>query len=289
MLLPDPMRTESEIPRLRHREDRRTLGFVGLALVVFAGNWTGLLRHPATFAASIGLAFICCIAAHNQMHAGIFHGKRWNRLFQLVLMFGSGQPPTGIITAHNERHHREQESPRDFVRSSLVGFRWNWLNLLVFPFASIAEMYRCKPNDLRHWKTSRPRLYRTAILERLTFYTVMVVLAVLDFRATVTFLMLPWLLAQLLLVGINLLQHQDCDHESEINHSRNVTGRLTNWLLLNNGYHTAHHLRPALHWSLLPEFHRLHVKPRINPALDHRSLLGLLVERICRTAPSDVC
>jgi beta-carotene hydroxylase len=94
--------------------------------------------------------------------------------------------------------------------------------------------------------------------------------------------MMPWLGAQLMLVGVNLLQHQDCDIDSEYNHSRNVTGFPANWILLNNGYHTAHHLRPSLHWSLLPEYHRHHVVPKIDPALDHRSFIGLLIERLRR-------
>jgi fatty acid desaturase len=216
------------------------------------------------------------------MHHPVFRGRLWNGLFQLMLMFGSGQPPTGIITAHNERHHGEPDSERDFVRTSLVGFRWNVLNLLAFPFLSVAAMIREKPGDLRRWKYSRPWLYRQALMERVVFYAAVLMLAALDWQATLCFLITPWLLAQLALVGVNLLQHQDCDTASEYDHSRNVTGAFANWFLLNNGYHTAHHLRPSLHWSLLPDYHRRHVVPRINPALDHRSFSGLLLERLRR-------
>lgn len=70
-----------------------------------------------------------------------------------------GQPPTGIVTADNERHHRHWETELDFVRTSLAPFRWNALNLLVFPFLSIAAMYREKPSDLVRWKKKRPRLF----------------------------------------------------------------------------------------------------------------------------------
>lgn len=269
-------------PRLRHRADLRTLGFVVLALILLGGAWSGLLRSPVTVAASCGFAFICCIIAHNHMHQPVFHGRIWNGIFQLVLMFGSGQPPTGIITAHKERHHVHPDTDQDFVRTSLVASRWNGLNLLVFPFVSIAAMFREKPDDLSRWKDSRPRLYRQAVLERWIFYPSVVLLMFLDWRSTMLFLTAPWLGAQLCLVGVNLLQHQDCDTTSEYDHSRNVTGRITNWILLNNGYHTAHHLRPSLHWSLLPDYHRDHVVPRMDPALDHRSFTGLLVERLRR-------
>lgn len=276
------MKITPHLPRLRHRADLRTLGFVALELALLAGTWSGAMRHPLTIAASFFFAFVCCIIAHNHMHLPVFRGRGWNRLFQLFLMFGSGQPPTGIITAHNERHHGSPESEHDFVRTSLVGFRSNALNLLAFPFLSIAAMYREKPNDLARWKHARPNLYRQAILERLVFYPVLVALMLIDWKATLLFLILPWIVAQLCLVGVNLLQHQDCDTGSEYDHSRNVTGRIVNWFLLNNGYHTAHHLRPAMHWSLLPAFHRDHVVPRMNPSLDHHSFLGLVIERLRR-------
>lgn len=269
-------------PRLRHRADLRTLGFVSLELVLLAGVWSGLLRHPVAVVASWLFAFVCCIVAHNHMHRPLFRSHGWNGILQLLLMFGSGQPPTGIITAHNERHHGHPDSELDFVRTGLVRSRWNIVNLLVFPFLSVAAMIREKPDDLQRWKSARPRLYRQAVLERSVFYGTMILLLVLDWRATLLFLVLPWIGAQFMLVGVNLLQHQDCDTASEYDHSRNVTGALVNWFLLNNGYHTAHHLRPSMHWSLLPGFHRRHVVPRMNPALDHRSFLGLIIERLRR-------
>lgn len=276
------MKPTQPFPRLRHRADWRTLGFVALALLLLGGAWSGWSRHPAAVIASCFFSFVCCIIAHNHMHRPVFHGRFWNGLFQIVLMFGSGQPPTGIVTAHNERHHGHPESEYDFVRTSLVRSRWNFVNLLAFPFLSVAAMIREKPNDLVRWKSSRPHLYRQALLERSVFYTVLTALLVLDWRATLLFLVLPWICAQLMLVGVNLLQHQDCDVDSDYDHSRNVTGAFSNWFLLNNGYHTAHHLRPSLHWSLLPDFHRDHVVPRMNPALDHRSFTGLLAERLRR-------
>lgn len=270
------------LPRLRYRVDWRTLGILAITLGLLGAAWSGMFRHPLVIPVSCFLSFVCCIIAHNHMHLPLFRGRLWNRVFQLFLMFGSGQPPTGIITAHNERHHRHPDTDQDFVRSHLVNFRWNSLNLVVFPFVSIITMIREKPGDLAHWKTCRPHVYSQALLERGVFYAAFILLLVSDWRATLVYLTLPWLLAQLSLVGVNLLQHQDCDAGSEYNHSRNVTGAWPNWFLLNNGFHTAHHLRPAMHWSLLPDFHRRHVVPRMDPALDHRSFTGLILERLRR-------
>ena len=37
-----------------------------------------------------------------------------------------------------------------------------------------------------------------------------------------------------------------------MNHARNFTGPLLNFLALNNGYHGMHHEEPGMRWSLLP-------------------------------------
>jgi fatty acid desaturase len=108
--------------------------------------------------------------------------------------------------------------------------------------------------------------------ERVVVLGFITVMMLLNWRATLVYFGVPWLFAQWGIVTINLLQHQDCDHDSDYDHSRNITGRFINWLFLNNGFHTAHHLRPAMHWSRLPKFHSEQVVPNIRSELNHRSL-----------------
>src|SRR5262249_23362564 len=62
--------------------------------------------------------------------------------------------------------------------------------------------------------------------------------------------------------------------------------RLANWWFFNNGYHTAHHLQPDLHWSELPKFHE-EIRSRIDPSLDRRSLLTTLWECYLYPARTD--
>lgn len=282
------MKRAKFLPLLRHRADVRTLLLVTLALLIAVGNWSGVCRNLVSIPVGYALAFICCTVTHNQMHLPVFRSRFWNSIYQVALTFAIGQPPTGIITAHNERHHKHPETELDFVRTNLVRFRWNALNIFLFPFASIAAMYREKPSDLCVWKSKRPRLFRQAIRERAIFYPVLLTLLIIDFRATALFLIIPWLTAQLTLVGMNLLQHQDCDHASAFDHSRNLTGKIPNWLLFNSGFHTAHHIRPSLHWSQLPGYHLEHIAQRMNPALNHRTFVGLFAKRLRRPLPSHV-
>jgi fatty acid desaturase len=258
---------------LRYREDRRSLAFLGVLTVFLAAQWTGIRRHWTLYLAACLLAFVACVIKHNHVHCRTFRDERCNRVLEHALGLLTGHPTSAIVTAHNVRHHGANQSAGDWVRASLVGFRRNWLNLLVFAFVSVARMRRDKPGDLRHWRRARPALYRRALAERVVLYAALAALLLADWRATLVYLGGPWLFGQWAIVTINLLQHQDCDPASPVDHSRNVTGRLMNWLFLNNGFHGAHHLRPALHWSRLPEYHRAHVAPRVRADLEQRSLL----------------
>ena len=265
-------RERAALGPLRHAADGRALLFLALLAGLMAAQWSALSRHWLLWPPTCLLAFIACVVKHNHVHCPTFRGRRWNAALGHALGLLTGHPSTAIITAHNVRHHRHNQSELDWVRCSLVDFRRNWLNLLVFPFLSAAAMRREKPNDLRQWRR-RPALYRQALAERVVLYGALAVLLALDWSATLAYLVGPWLFGQWGIVTINLIQHQGCDAGSEYDHSRNVTGRLLNWLVLNNGFHTAHHLRPALHWSLLPAFHGAAVAPRMRPELAERSLL----------------
>lgn len=64
----------------------------------------------------------------------------------------------------------------------------------------------------------------------------------------------------------------------DINSARNFVGSFTNYFFLNNGYHGIHHFYPYLHWSRLPEAHRVLMKPHIHPNLDQDNMLFYIVK-----------
>ena len=73
----------------------------------------------------------------------------------------------------------------------------------------------------------------------------------------------------------NFIQHVHTDAWSESDHSRNFVGPWFNFLFFNNGYHTAHHDDPALHWSQLPKAHSA-IADSIDPQLNQRNLVVFL-------------
>src|SRR5947208_10153065 len=256
---------------LRYRADLRTLMFLSGLNTLFALQWLNMARGCHLLLPTYLLAVVALVIKHNHVHSPTFRAPSWNSGFEIWLSLLTAPPTSGIITSHNVLHHWNNNAEADFVRCSLVRYRNNLANLMTFFFASVAEMYRNKPSDLEEWRSSRPALYRQAIAERVLTYSFLVILVLLDWRSTLKYCAGPWLFAQWVLVTINLLQHQDCDFHSEFDHSRNLTGRIVNWLLLNNGYHTAHHMFPAAHWSTLPRIHERVVAPRLDPSLNERS------------------
>jgi fatty acid desaturase len=240
--------------------------------VLIAIQWLNLFRAMLLLVLTYTLAVVALVVKHNHMHSATFRGPAWNSAFELWLSVLTAHPCSGIITSHNVLHHGKNNTDADFVRCSLVRYRSNLLNFLAFFFASVGAMYRNKPADLDNWRQTQPLLYGQAVSERIVTYGFIFLLLLLDWRSTLKYCIGPWLFGQWFLVTINLLQHQDCDFESQINHSRNITGRFANWLLLNNGYHTAHHMFPAAHWSKLRIIHERVIAPQLNSALNERSL-----------------
>jgi fatty acid desaturase len=64
------------------------------------------------------------------------------------------------------------------------------------------------------------------------------------------------LLAILNVARLGYDQHAGLDLDDHLTASRNIESRFYNLVTFNSGYHTAHHVKPGLHWSRLPEFHR---------------------------------
>lgn len=264
---------------LRYHADVRTLTFLATFNTLLALQWLNIGRGFAVAIPTYIMAVVALVVKHNHMHSPTFRNRNWNSTFELWLSVLTAHPCSGIVTSHNVLHHGQNNSDQDFVRCSLVRYRSNLLNFLAFFFASVTAMYRNKPADLDQWRGDRPDMYRQAIAERILTYGVLVLLLLFDWRSTVKYCMGPWLFAQWFLVTINLLQHQDCEFRSEINHSRNITGRFANWLLLNNGFHTAHHMFPTAHWSTLRLIHERVIASKVRPDLNERSLFLCIVRR----------
>jgi fatty acid desaturase len=264
---------------LRFAADRRTLLFlcVYAALVI-----TGWVLNPAgpLLAAWVVVtavaSWICAIIAHNTVHTPVFKNRGLNKLFQVWVSLSYGFPVSEYVPGHNLSHHKFTQEPEDVMRTTKVNFRWNLLNFLFFFFAVGPAVTKGNYEYKKVMKQKLPAWNRQLFNEILLVWGVKIALTALDWRKAIAFVWVPHLFAVWGITTVNFLQHDGCDKDHPVNHSRNFMGKTFNWFTLNNGFHGIHHETPGLHWSLTPQAHAEKYAPTIHAALEQPSLFGYM-------------
>lgn len=221
------------------------------------------------------LCVSACAAKHNHTHCPTFGYRGMNRLMDFWLTALTGTSASGIRVAHQILHHGNNQSPDDFVRCSLVSNLSPGRALLKYVPLVVKEVWKTKHDNSIHIRSAT--LARDCLLERIFLWAVIVALFVSFGPFVLVAVVIPWIFGQWFLIAMNLPQHDGCDADSKWAHSRNVTGRLANGLFLNNGFHTAHHLWPARHWSDLPSLHSGEVAAHLPSRLACGSLAGFWI------------
>jgi fatty acid desaturase len=277
---------------VKHRAEWRQVGIVSLYLgLLFAMVFVPACRTAPCLALACALSFLNTVVIHNHLHQGIFRARALNLAWRCVLSFGALYPASANIPSHNlVHHHFDDDGQPDWAAPERVGFRWHLLNLLHFPNVAGPHTF----NGVTRWAAlyGREDFRRQYTREMAVAFGLTAALLLVDFWATLFFVMIPQLYGARCILRINLIQHDGCDTSSEYNHSRNFVGRIFNWFMCNNGFHTIHHNRAGLHWSTLAEAHAREVAPRIDPSLDERSMIAYLLRtfvlRFSRPAPRPV-
>lgn len=217
-------------------------------------------------------AFQGAVQNHNAIHCPVFK-KRWmNRAYQVVLTLIYGHPSSSYVPGHNLGHHKATDTPKDAMRTSKARFRLNVLNILLFILIVAKSVASADSAYAKAMRKRHPVWFRQLVIEMSTLISVSAVLLYLDWKLALLLWFFPHFYAQWGITGINLLQHDGCDIESKYDHSRNFVDPFLNLLAFNNGYHTIHHMKPGLHWSLAKEAHEREVAPHIHPNLAQKSL-----------------
>lgn len=214
---------------------------------------------------------------HNHLHLPFFIKKNWNIVMDILLMLGTGSPKSRTFIVHIVNHHPHSETVKDNTRTDATPkFRWQWLNLLSYPFFILPILIKGNRQylQLKRWKKQHQK--ETAFLLIFSLF-----LAFLNFWNWVLFFLFPTMAAQYLLLFTNYLQHDRTDSAHPYNHSTNIYGWIYNWLTMNTGFHSIHHNRPALHWSLLPKAYK-EVEHQIGKEYKYLSMWTLIWERYIR-------
>ena len=261
---------------LRNHADLRSVAYLVIATGLVVWQWSLPAFSPPLFALAMFMAVTVTVIAHNHNHLGMWRSRRMNRITDYWLTLLYGFPAFAWVPTHNMNHHKFTNREGDYTLTYRYSERNNLVTLLTYP--TISGYHQQKPiraylGDL--WGKNRPRFW-FSVSQYAALAILIGIAAVIDWKKALLYIVVPQQFGLFVVLVFNYLQHVHADEESEINHSRNFVGPVLNFLLLNNGYHTAHHLSPGTHWSKMPEAHRA-IAHRIDPSLNEKSFWWMLL------------
>ncbi len=264
----------------RQAADYRTLLW---AFVLMPATLIAQLANPKLVPYLAPFSFYFAMAAgtiaHNHNHVPTFSNKSVNAFFANWISLFYGYPSFAWIPTHNLNHHRHVNREGDATITWRHTNRNTWYVAVTYFFVSAYYQKFPIGEYIAKAKAKNPRLYRQIVRQ----YAVWISGLVLLFALSVTmhgwktgFMVfalaygLPTLFGPWSMMWFNYMQHVHTDPWSKRNHSRNITGRVFNFLVFNNGLHTVHHDNAGLHWSKAYEAHAK-IASEIHPELNWRS------------------
>jgi beta-carotene hydroxylase len=261
---------------LKNRADIKTLVWAVLITAVWAWNWSLPEFQWLPFLLACFGGVVVSSMVHNHVHVSVFRWPILNVIYDYWLSVIYGYAVFAWISTHNKNHHVYNNRAGDFAPSYMYSEKNNLFTLLAYPTVSGGVQQKVNFDYLKElWQKDRARcLYYVS--QFVAVIGVIVVALLVDWKKALLYVVVPQQVALNTVLIFNYLQHIHCDEESKYNHSRNVVSPRMNFFLLNNGYHTAHHMKPLLHWSELKKLHEK-ISPHIDPSLNEPHFIWMLV------------
>jgi len=242
---------------LRRQQDIRTILillwstiFISYLFYKISGN-INLFELFFLFIICTFNTFIVALINHNHRHHPIFKKEYLNRFTNIWISILIGAPSTRLHLVHHFNHHRYYPDHQDWSHFAVCA-----------KGQGLKRLFSYLKNAIHKMNSNRNLLVDTKLKkimireERIAIYLSALILLILNFPIFLLIILPGWICGQLLLLTSNLLNHDYCEENQTVNNSRDFISPFENWIFCNNGYHTAHHLNPSLHWSELPDLHR---------------------------------
>lgn len=254
---------------LRYKADIKTLIYMFLTTTLFVLQWTSIGVHPVTYIIYCFLSVSVAVITHNHNHVRMWKSDFMNTMQDWWLTIFYGFPVFAWIPTHNKNHHKMNNRPGDYTITYRFSEKNNFVTLLSYPTISGFYQQKAIRDYLKDmYKNKKSRFYLS-----IAQYVILVLwigaALLIDWRKAIWFVIIPQQISLFSVLIFNYVQHVHANEESEWNHSRNFTGFL-NFLLFNNGLHTAHHETAGIHWSKVPEEHAK-IEHLIDDSLKERS------------------
>jgi fatty acid desaturase len=255
---------------MKHQHDIRSV--FALFLISFIRIFMWQTEPNLAWYGWLMLSWSCVILSiikHNQIHLSVFSNKKANLVYESVLIFFTGSTCGSMILIHIINHHKETNGTADWGKTTTFRHRSELWNILKYVLMTLPAFIKNKREWLKN--KSNDTLKKKINAESRLLLGFYVVFFFIKPMATFYYLLLPNIAGQFLLISLNYCQHNGCDETSKLNHSRNFTNHLLNFMLFNAGFHTAHHIFPNKHWSEYPKIHHT-LLPKIDKKNNEFSL-----------------
>lgn len=266
---------------LKYHEDLRSLFLLSIGLTSLFGatqvdfGQVHLLTYLfCVFWGTLNV-FLICLLNHNHRHNPIFYSSYLNRIVNICISLCIGAPSTRLHLVHHFNHHRFFRTDEDWSSYKKHAKGKGLARLLYYAFSGSREIAKYRNTQKFPKKFAKELWIERIILLGFSFFILL-----LNFKSFIFLIAPSWFLGLNLLFISNLINHDQCKLNSEWNHSRNFLNPFENWFFMNNGYHSAHHDKPYIHWSLLPELHQQRFVKNMKSELNQGSFFVYLTKYV---------
>lgn len=217
-----------------------TLYFLVDNIWVLAGFWVLMIVPKGKI----------CAWNHHHQHMPTFHKIKLNRLLEFFYSLHTGVT-TNLWLLHHVigHHHNYLDQTKDESRwrrksGEKMGEIEYTLNVALTAYSRgfhVGKRY--------------PRKQKQFVIYTLITFGAVLLLTLFKPMAGLFVFILPMITGLLLTAWATYDHHSGLSTENEFEASRNNVSRFYNITTGNLGYHTAHHHKQGVHWSLLPELH----------------------------------
>ena len=241
---------------LKYEADRGPVAYVLAMFALHVALWwyaSPLVALAATLPLAITSMFIAPINHHHQ-HLNTFRAAWLNRFYDLALALQTGVAPYGWTLHHNLGHHlnylnqHPHISPDESAWTDRDGKQMGRVTYTI-------DMLLRHQSDMFQVGLKYRRYLRYWLAMKLPLYALIGAALWINPINTLLIFLIPGFLALTHTIWATYEHHAGCSTDGHLVGSLNRDNRIYNFLTGNLGLHTAHHKRPGVHWSLLPQLH----------------------------------
>ena len=205
---------------LRHPKDKITLLYLAALAAIKIYVLIRISQIYPLLILLLGLdTFLILSLRHNMAHYSIFEKKILNHTLRFLLCLLTGVSSRGLEMIHIQNHHQHINNDEDWGQTSTFQHSLEWVNylhyLLKTPFVFLFKVRK-------HRSSSKKK--NQADWETIFVVVVIVAFVIVTWKQALCYLIIPYLIGQLMLVSFNYFQHRSCSSGNVYETSRNFTG-----------------------------------------------------------------